>query len=43
MNKNGKNMKIKKIILVVLFSILTLGNNQYSSIYAERDSIRNNL
>ncbi len=29
-------MKIKKIILVVLFSILTLVSNQHSSIHAER-------
>ena len=36
-------MKIKKIILVVLFSILTLGNNQHSSIHAEKEVVEETI
>ena len=32
-------MRIKKVILAVLFSLLTLGSNQYSSVKIKKEAI----
>lgn len=36
-------MKTRKIIIAVIFSILILGSNQYSSVHAKKDEIEETI